>query len=325
MVIAVLLLVILSGLSLATGPARLNVVEVLEGIVGTNEISAIIVRELRLPRLLLASGVGAVLGLGGAAVQGLTRNPLAEPAILGAPQAAAFGAVLVLYTGLVSALSFAVPLAGICFAALSLVAILAVVRVLDNVLTLVLVGLAMGSLAGALTSLVISLSANPFAVMEIVFWLMGSFEDRSFWHVIMAYPFFLLGGAVLLACGPAYRALSLGEDVARTIGVDISRLSLFTAAGIAISTGAGVAVSGAIGFVGLVAPHLARPFCGPDPAGILLPSALSGAVIVVAADIAVRVIPATSEIRVGVLTAIIGVPWFIYLVISHQGFFLRSR
>jgi iron complex transport system permease protein len=186
------------------------------------------------------------------------------------------------------------------------------------VVALILVGLALSSLAGAATSLVLNLSKNPFAVTEIVFWLMGSFEDRSMRHVALAAPFLATGFALLLAQANGYRALTLGEETAASLGVSVSRLRLATALGVALCVGAGVAVSGAIGFVGLAAPFLARAFVGGDPGRALAPSAAIGAALLTAADIGVRLIPATTEIRVGVATAMIGAPLFLWLAWTRR-------
>ncbi len=311
---------LLAGASLLAGPVYLTPSEIVNGLGGSDPSLAIIVRDLRLPRLVLSIGVGGILGLCGAAAQSLTRNPLAEPAVFGTPQAAAFGAVAVLYSGSASAVSLLLPVAAISAALVSLAAIFWLLRTNSNIVSLLLVGLGIGSLAGAATSLVISFSSNPYAIMEIVFWLMGSFEDRSFQHVLLAYPFFIICALLLFPCGRGYQALTLGEDVAWSLGVNVRRLALVTVLGIAMGVGAGVAVCGAIGFVGLVAPHLVRPFCNGEPARLLLPSMLAGAILTTMADIAVRLLPATSEVRVGVLTAFIGVPFFIYLVKNNDGF-----
>jgi iron complex transport system permease protein len=307
--------------ALAIGPAGLTPAEVWRGLVSGEGVDGLIVRDIRLPRLILSLGVGAGLGLSGAAMQGLLRNPLAEPAIFGAPQAAAFGAVLALYSGFADALSWALPAAAIAGAFLSVAAILLAARRGAGLVTLILAGLAVSSLAGAATSLAINLSPNPFAVTEIVFWLMGSFEDRSMRHVALALPLLALSAALLLRCAPGYRALTLGEETAASLGVDVARLRRLSVAGVAIGVGAGVAVSGAIGFVGLVAPHLARPLVGADPGRILLPSALIGAALLTAADIGVRLAPSVTEIKVGVVTALIGAPLFLWLILARRAAF----
>ncbi|ADP71716.1 transport system permease protein [Rhodomicrobium vannielii ATCC 17100] len=309
----------LAVLSLGAGPVALSPDTVTAALFGAGtEPQRIIVQEIRLPRAVLALAIGAILGLSGAALQGLLRNPLASPALFGAPQAAAFGAVVVIATGLADALSFALPVAAIAAAFASVFVLLAVAGRNANLLILILAGLALSALAGAGTALAVNLAPNPYAALEITFWLLGSLEDRSFQHVALALPFILAGAAILLANRNALRTLSLGEEAAQSLGVDVGRLRLAVIAGVALGVGGAVAVSGTIGFIGLVSPHLARPLVGHDPARLLLPSAAIGAALLLAADIAVRLIPATTDIKVGVLTAIIGVPFFLYLIVRDR-------
>lgn len=315
------LMLLVAGLSIASlviGPAPISPVRALTALVSDQGSATIVVRDIRLPRMLLALLIGWIFGLTGAGLQGLLRNPLADTAVFGAPQAAAFGAVLVIYSGLVGVLSWALPFAAILGALASVALVVAVAGRRATVAVLVLSGLAIGSLAGAGTSLAISLSPNPFAVTEIVFWLLGSFEDRSITHVWLAAPFILVASALVLSASNGLRALALGEETARSLGADVMRLRLLLVAGAAIGTGASVAVAGSIGFVGLVAPHLIRPFVGYDPARTLVPSGLVGAALLLAADCAVRLIPSQTEIKVGVLTAILGVPFFLWVIARRK-------
>jgi iron complex transport system permease protein len=315
------LAILIAGLSLASlaiGPAPIAPVMAAKALVSDQGSASVVVREIRLPRTVLSLAVGWILGLTGAGLQGLLRNPLADTAVFGAPQAAALGAVLVLYFGLVGALSWALPVAAIAGALLSIALVVAVAGRNATVVVLVLAGLAVGSLAGAGTSLAISLSPNPYAITEIVFWLLGSFEDRSNAHVLLAAPFILAASALVLAGAPGLRALALGEETARSLGVDVRRLRHLVVAGAAVGTGAVVAVAGAIGFVGLVAPHLVRPFVGYDPARTLVPAGLAGAALLLAADCAVRLIPSGTEVRIGVLTAILGVPFFLWVIARRK-------
>ena len=264
---ALLALILALGLaSLAIGPAAIPFATAAKALFSGEGSAGVIVRDIRLPRTLLAILIGGTLGATGAALQGLLRNPLADSSVFGAPQAAALGAVLVLYFGLAGALSFALPLAAILGALVSIALVVAVAGRDGSTVVLVLAGLAIGSLAGAATSLAISLSPNPFAITEIVFWLLGSLEDRSIVHVVLAAPFLAIATALLLTTGRALRALSLGEETARSLGVDVTRTRLVIVGASAVGAGASVAVAGAIGFVGLVAPHLVRPLCGYDPA-----------------------------------------------------------
>ena len=305
--------------SLGTGPVRLSPLTVIDALFGGgSDVQQTIVREIRLPRMILGLAIGAILGLSGAALQGLLRNPLASPSLFGAPQSAAFGAVLMIALGWADVRSYALPVAGIAMAFVSVFALLGVAGRNAGLLLLILAGLAISSLAGAATALVMNLSSNPFAALEISFWLLGSLEDRSFRHVTLALPFIIAGAIVLISQRNAFRALSLGEETAQSLGVDVGRLRLLVIVGVALGIGGAVAVTGTIGFIGLVAPHLMRPLIGHDPARLLVPIALTGAVLLLAADIAVRIIPSTTDIKVGVLTSIIGVPFFLYLIVRER-------
>jgi iron complex transport system permease protein len=313
------LVVLLALVSLGIGPVRLSPLTVIEALCGGgSDVQQVIVREIRLPRAILGFAIGAILGLSGAALQGLLRNPLASPSLFGAPQSAAFGAVFVIAFGLADVRSWALPAAAIISAFASVFVLLAVAGRNAGLLILILAGLAISSLAGAATALVMNLSSNPFVVLEIAFWLLGSLEDRSFRHVVLALPFVIAGAIILLSQRNAFRALSLGEEAAQSLGVDVGRLRLWVILGTALGVGGAVAVAGTIGFIGLVAPHLMRPLIGHDPARLLVPSALTGAALLLAADIAVRIIPSTSDIKVGVLTSIIGVPFFLYLILRER-------
>jgi len=305
--------------SLGTGPVRLSPLTVIDALFGGgSDVQQTIVREIRLPRTILGLAIGAILGLSGAALQGLLRNPLASPSLFGAPQSAAFGAVLMIALGWADVRSYALPVAGIAMAFASVFVLLGIAGRNAGLLLLILAGLAISSLAGAATALVMNLSSNPFAALEIAFWLLGSLEDRSFRHVTLALPFIIAGAVVLMSQRNAFRALSLGEESAQSLGVDVGRLRLLVIVGVALGVGGAVAVTGTIGFIGLVAPHLMRPLIGHDPARLLVPSALTGAVLLLAADIAVRIIPSTTDIKVGVLTSIIGVPFFLYLIVRER-------
>ena len=315
----VVLVILLMLASLGIGAVRLSPLKVVEALFGGgSDVAQVIVREIRLPRTILGFAIGAILGLSGAALQGLMRNPLASPALFGAPQSAAFGAVLVIALGLTDVRSYALPVAAIVAAFASVFVLLAIAGRNAGLLILILAGLAISSLAGAATALVMNLSHNPYVVLEIAFWLLGSLEDRSFRHVMLALPFIAVGAVILLSRRSAFRALSLGEEAAQSLGVNVDRLRLLVITGVAFGVGGAVAVSGTIGFIGLVAPHLMRPLIGYDPARLLLPSALTGSALLLAADIAVRIIPASSDIKVGVLTSIIGVPFFLYLIVRER-------
>jgi iron complex transport system permease protein len=275
---------------------------------------SLVMREIRLPRALLAAMVGAALGLSGAALQGYLRNPLAEPGLIGVSGAAALGAVLAIHTGLAAAMALALPLAALGMAVVAVLLILALAGPRGPSITLILAGIAISALAGALTALVLNLSPNPFAAADIVFWMMGSLADRSFAHVWLALPFMALGGALLLGLGRGLDALTLGEDAAQAMGVRLSRLRLQLVLGTAAAVGAATAVAGAIGFVGLVVPHLLRPLVGGRPSALLWASALGGAAMVLAADIAVRLLLPERDLKLGVLMALVGAPLFLHLI-----------
>ena len=301
--------------SLAVGEASIPIGPALADIVaGRDSASAIILRDLRLPRALLGVLVGGVLGLSGAAMQGLLRNPLAEPGVLGVSGFAALGAVLAFYTGLSAAAPLALPFGGIAGALIAVMLLYALAG-RAGLLTLLLAGAALNSLAGALIALALNLAPSPYAIYEILFWLMGSLTDRSMAHVALALPGIALGVGLLLSAGPALDALSLGEDAAQSLGFDLASVRLRLVLGSALAVGSAVAVSGAIGFVGLVVPHLVRQLAGRLPSRALVPAGLAGAALLLAADIAVRLVPTGTELKLGVLTSIVGAPFFLALVL----------
>ncbi|MCV2881490.1 FecCD family ABC transporter permease [Actibacterium sp. XHP0104] len=316
------LLILLSGLvallfcaSLLIGPAALGFGESVQALLsGKGEAAVLVMREIRLPRALLGVMLGASLGLSGAAMQGYLRNPLAEPGLIGVSSSAALGAVLALQTGLAAAFALALPLMALAGAVISVLLLLMLAGPRGSSLTLILAGIAVSAFAGALTSLVLNLSPNPYAAAEIVFWMLGSLSDRSFTHVWLALPFMAAGAALLATLARGLDALTLGEDAAQALGISLSRLRLVLVAGVAASIGAGVAVAGAVGFIGLVVPHLLRPLVGARPGRLLAASALGGAAMLLAADIAVRLITPDRDLKLGVLTALVGAPLFLHLI-----------
>lgn len=279
----------------------------------------LVMREIRAPRAILAAMVGASLGLAGAALQGYLRNPLAEPGLIGVTGAAALGAVIALQTGLAGAAALALPGMALVGAALSTGLVVALAGPRGGSLSLILAGIAVSALAGALTSLVLNLSPNPYAAAEIVFWTLGSVADRSFADVAVAAPFVVAGWVLLLGTGRALSALTLGEDAAAAMGVRLPRLRLRLVLGTASCVGASTAVAGAIGFAGLVVPHVLRPLVGSRPAALLPASMLGGAALVLAADIATRLVLPERDLKLGVLMALIGAPVFLHLVWRLRG------
>lgn len=280
--------------------------------------AAIIVQDLRLPRAVLGAAVGASLGLSGAALQGLMRNPLAEPAIIGTTSSAALGAVLALYYGFAALSPLALPVFAIGGAILATLLLFALVGRDPGVLAIILAGVALSSLGGSLISVAINLSPDPHASLEIVFWMLGSLAERSIDQVRLALPFMAVGWLMLFRAAPALDALTLGEETAQSLGFSLGRLRALVVVGSACAVGAGVAVAGSIGFIGLVVPHLLRPLVGHRPGRLLPASALGGAALLLAADCGVRLIPSHQEFKLGVLTALIGAPFFLAMVLDAR-------
>jgi len=278
----------------------------------------LILSELRAPRTLLGVMVGAALGLSGAALQGYTRNPLADPGVLGVSSMAALGAVVTLYFGLAGAAGWVLPLFAMGGAAAGVVTLILVAGPAGDAVSFLLAGVILGSLATAGVALALTLAPNPWAASEITQWLMGSLADRSFDDLRNSLPFVVVGAALLMISGPALDALTLGETGARGLGVSLRRVQILIAAGVGLTCGASVAVTGVIGFVGLIVPHLMRRLVGARPAGLLVPSALAGACLLLAADILARVIPGANEIQVGVMMAALGAPFFLALLLSMR-------
>lgn len=306
-------------LSLAVGPAGLGIAESVNGLIaGGSDVGAIIMREIRLPRALLALGIGFTLGLSGAVLQGFMRNPLAEPGIIGVSGMAALGAVILFYFGLAGSAIYALPAGALMGALIAVMLLMALAARSNSTLTLILAGVALSSLAGALTSLVLSLSPNPFASYEIIFWLLGSLKDRSMDHVWLALPLMLAGWLLIALAGRAINALSLGEETAASMGIHLPRARLVIVVGVALGVGAATAVAGSIGFIGLVVPHLLRPLTDGMPSRLLLPSGLGGAILLLAADTMCRIILPAGELNVGVVTALIGAPFFLWLVVRSR-------
>lgn len=276
---------------------------------GTPE--ALVLLELRLPRALLGLMVGAVLGAGGAVLQGYLRNPLAEPGVLGVSATAALGAVLAIFLG-ASGQPLLIAASAMAFG-LGAVALLGLIAGSSG-LQLLLAGVVLASLSAALTSLVISLAPTPFALGEIVTWLMGALTDRSLADVRLLAGPVLVALVLMAASARALDALALGEATAASLGVDLARTRLLVIGGVGIGVGASVAVTGVISFVGLVVPHLLRPLVGPEPSRLLLPSALGGAALVLVADSLVRLVPGAAELKLGIAMALLGAPFFLWLL-----------
>jgi len=308
------LLLAAAGASLVVGKVWLPPGVLLDGLSAPKpNLAWLIVTELRMPRTLLALMVGATLGLGGAVLQGLLRNPLAEPGLLGVSGGAALGAVIAIYFGLSARFVLATPLLGIAGALLA--GALTFLFGRSGTLTLILAGAAVSGLAAAGLALALNFAPNPYAAYEIVTWLLGSVAEKEWGQIALCAPFMLAGWLCLAATPRGLDALTLGEAQAESLGINLNLLRALALAGVALSVGAAAAMTGAIGFVGLVAPHLVRPFVGYQPSRILLPSALFGAILLLVTDMAIRVIPTAAELRLGVLTSLIGTPFFFWLVL----------
>jgi iron complex transport system permease protein len=301
--------------SLLIGPAEATIGHSLRALVaGDGGPMTVVMREIRLPRALLAVVIGGSLGLAGAAMQGYLRNPLADPGLIGVSGSAALGAVISIQTGLAAAFFLALPLMALVGALTGVLLVLLLAGPRGSSLALILAGIAISAFAGALTSLVLNLSPNPYAASEIVFWMMGSLADRSMLHVWISLPLIVLGAGLLATLSRGLDALTLGEDAAEAMGINLTRLRLSVILGTAAVVGASTAVAGAIGFVGLVMPHLLRGFVQARPGALLWASTLGGAGMILAADILVRVVIPERDLKLGVVTALVGAPLFLHLI-----------
>jgi iron complex transport system permease protein len=306
------LLFILSGLSIIAGRVWIP----LDHLGDADDARWLIITQLRIPRTLLGLAVGAALGLSGAVLQGYTRNPLADPGVLGVSSMAALGAVLTIYLNLTT--PWILPACAMAGAALGIVLLILVAGPAGEAVGFLLAGVILTTLATSGVELALSLAPNPWAASEITSWIMGSLADRSIAEVRLAGPFIIVGGAILLATGPALDALTLGEIGARALGVSLRRTQIMIALGVGLSCGAAVAVTGVIGFVGLIVPHLLRRVVGASPSRLLIPSALAGADLLLAADILVRLMRGANELHVGVAMTVLGAPLFLALLISMR-------
>jgi iron complex transport system permease protein len=273
----------------------------------------LIIAELRLPRMVLALIIGAALGMSGAAMQGYLRNPLADPGLFGISSSAAFGATLSLYFGY-TASAFLLPAFALSGAALAMLTLALLAGRSGSPLLFALAGMILSSITTSLTTLTISLAPTPFAASQIITWLLGALTDRSWDDVRVALPVVLVGTLLLAFTARSLDALTLGESAARSMGVDQRRLQWLIVLGVGLCVGASVAAAGVIGFVGLVVPHIVRPFVGGRPSAILLPSALGGALLMLLADSLVRLAPTVSEVRLGIAMSMLGGPFFLVML-----------
>ncbi len=318
-VLLAILVASLFVLSLTVGPADVSPWQGLAALfAGDDSLIGLVMREIRLPRAILGLMIGATLGLSGAALQGYLRNPLAEPGLIGVSASASLGAVIAIYTGLSALVPLALPLMALGGALCAVLVVRLMAGADARPLSVILAGVAVSTFSGAMTSLALNLSPNPFAALEIMFWMLGSLTDRSMTHVWLAAPFMVVGWLILAGLGRALDALTLGHETAASMGIDMKRVQRLAVIGTAASVGAATAVAGAIGFVGLVVPHLLRPLVGARPSRLLFASALGGAALLLAADILVRVVAPGRDLKLGVLTAVVGAPFFLFLVLRAR-------
>ena len=309
-----LVLLLAAAGSLFIGRVNVAPAEILHGLTSPDlSLAGLVVTELRLPRAILAILVGAALGLSGAVLQGLLRNPLAEPGLLGVTSGAAVGAVMAIYFGWTQVFGLAAPIMGLLGAMAAGAITFAFGR--GGTLTLILAGSAVSGLMAAFLALELNFAPSPYAAYEITVWMLGSLSERSWDHVLLVAPFIIAGLGVLATMGRAIDALALGEVQAASLGINLDRTRLLALVGVGLAVGAATSVTGAVGFIGLVAPHLVRPFVGHQPSRTLLPSAFLGAALLLVADILTRVIHTSSELRLGVVTSLIGAPFFFWLVL----------
>jgi iron complex transport system permease protein len=300
--------------SFLLGPSGIPSGALLSGLFDGHGAAGIVAREIRLPRAVLALVVGAALGGSGAALQGLFCNPLAEPGVTGVTSSAGLGAVVALYFGLVTLHPLTLPAFAVAGALVAAAILYVLSRKGVGAVALVLAGVAIASLATALTALALSFSANPYAMSEMVLWMMGSVKDRTLNDCAYALPLVAAGLVLLASAGRGLDALTLGEDAAQSLGINVAATRGRIVLGVALATGAATAAAGAVSFVGLVVPHLLRPFCGHQPSRLIWPSALGGAALVTAADVGLRLIAPDGQLLLGVVTAMLGAPFFFWLI-----------
>ncbi|MEM9494570.1 MAG: iron ABC transporter permease [Pseudomonadota bacterium] len=310
-------LIFLAALFIGTTPMSLT--RFFRALIGAGEAGDMIVLwEIRAPRTLAAFVVGASLGASGAALQGLLRNPLAEPGVLGVSACSALGGAVALFYGAASAASLTAPLAAVVGALAATIILTLAAQYAASVVTLILIGVGLSSFAGAVMALLLNLAPNPFSLAEMMSWTLGSVANRSYGDIALAAPFLAVGGVCIASVARSLSALTLGEASAYGLGVNLERTRILTVLGASLMTGASVSIAGAIGFIGLVAPHMVRPLVGHDPARTIGPAALLGGAVLIVADMGVRLIPTTTELRLGVLAALIGAPAFVWIAMRSR-------
>ncbi|MBS1181453.1 MAG: transporter permease [Proteobacteria bacterium] len=309
--------------SLLIGPSDLGIGRALAALFVDDGAATLVMREIRLPRAILGVCVGATLGLSGAVLQGWLRNPLADAGVLGIGSSAALGAVVAIVSGLAYLSPLALPLSALAGAGLAAILVFALAGRGEGGDSLILAGVAVASLTSALTALTLNLSANPFATLEIVFWTMGSLGDRSLDHVALALPFMAIGWLLLAGVGRSLDAMTLGAETASSLGLRLGRIRAIILFSTAAAVGGATAVTGVVGFVGLVVPHVLRPLVGSRPSRLMAASALGGAALLTMADLTVRLILPSRDLKLGVVTAIVGAPFFFRLILHERRRLMR--
>ena len=307
-------------LSLCLGPYKINWSQLAYDIAKDNQtIETIVFFELRIPRTIMCILTGVALGTGGAALQTLLRNPLAEPSIIGISSSAALGAVLVMSFQLHLVSLFFMPVGAIIFSMVAASLLVFISRRSHDHVTILLVGVGISLLSGAATSFLLSISDNPYAVNEIVFWMLGSLSNVSNDDLLLAVPFALSGALLILSTAPAQNYFVFGGEVAASSGINVKTLRAKVILGASLGVGGVTAIIGMVGFIGLLSPHIVRPFVGNEPRRTLIWSPVVAAALVLAADIAIRLLPTTNELRLGVVTTLIGAPLFLYVIFKRFG------
>ncbi len=306
--------------SLCLGPYKINWSQLAYDIAKDNQtIETIVFFELRIPRTIMCILTGVALGTGGAALQTLLRNPLAEPSIIGISSSAALGAVLVMSFQLHLVSLFFMPVGAIIFSMVAASLLVFISRRSHDHVTILLVGVGISLLSGAATSFLLSISDNPYAVNEIVFWMLGSLSNVSHDDSVLAVPFALSGALLMLSTAPAQNYFVFGGEVAASSGINVKTLRAKVILGASLGVGGVTAIIGMVGFIGLLSPHIVRPFVGNEPRRTLIWSPVVAAALVLAADIAIRLLPTTNELRLGVVTTLIGAPLFLYVIFKRFG------
>lgn len=308
-------LLILSIAGVMIGPVHIGAHDVMTALAGGGDPAILaIILEIRLPRMVAALLVGGALGLSGAALQAVLRNPLAEPGVLGVSATATMAATATVYFGVAALSPFLVPVAALGGAMAATALLTAAAMRTRGVGTLILLGVALSALAGAIMALFVNLAPNPFSLSDLINWTAGSVANRDWTDIATALPFILTGAILLWTQRDTMSVLALGEEVAHGLGVNLGRLRLLTVAGTGLLTGGAVALAGMVGFIGLIAPHMVAGSVGHDRGRSLGPAAVAGAILATMADIIIRLIPWGSELHLGTLAALVGAPLFIMLV-----------